>query len=243
MKKKGKMILNKLYDKREFSSSHVQELCKKFEIFSTQLGVPFHLLKWFEYTYALLFSQHKYPGTLLDVGSAETLFPYFCAAYQYQVTTLDLEYSKVREEVGKQFNITALVDDLREFNPTLQKRFEFITCLSVIEHIDEDTKAILNVGSYVKPGGILFISTDFYKDYIEYPNANKTLVTDRPEGSHNLSRVYTEERFMNRVILPLEQNGFIRIGQTNYKNIDINNPDEYSVRRLYTFGIATLKRR
>jgi len=236
------MILNKLYDYQEFFNPQTQQLFGEIKEFSKKIHLLFHELKWFEYAHALLYSQHRYPCKVLDVGSAQSLFPFVLAYYRYDVTTLDLEFTKFRQEEGKKFGITALTGDIREEFPELREQFQLITCLSVIEHIDDDTKAVLNLAKYLEPGGVLFLSTDFYKDYIEYPDANRILVTDRPKGSHALSRVYDEQHFMERVILPLEQAGLKRVGETNYQNVDITDPSTYSVRRLYTFGIATLRK-
>lgn len=236
------MILNKLYDINDLSLPRNQQLFGELLNLSGKINVPFHQLKWFEYAYALLYSQHQYPCKVLDVGSAETLFPFVLSYYRYDVTTLDLDFTNFREEQGKKYGITALTGDLRDDTPELHEQFDFITCLSVIEHIDDDTKAILNLAKYLKPNGILFLSTDFYKEYIEYPNANKILVTDRPKGSHTDSRVYDEKEFMNRLISPLERVGLKRVGETDYHNVDINDPSTYSVRQLYTFGIATLRK-
>ena len=213
------MILNKLYDINELQIPQISRLFEEVKGFSKKIGMPFHELKWFEYAYALLYSQHQYPCKVLDVGSAQSLFPFILAYYRYDVTTLDLEFTKFRQEEGKKFGITALTGDLREDFPELHESFQLITCLSVIEHIDDDTKAVLNLSEYLKPGGVLFLSTDFYKDYIKYPNANRILVTDRPAGSHTASRVYDEQHFMERVILPLEQKIFKRIRKFKDKGV------------------------
>lgn len=236
------MVLNKLYDINDLFLPRTRQLFGELLKISEKVHVPFHQLKWFEYAYALLYSQHQYPCNILDVGSAETLFPFVLSYYRYNVTTLDIDFTNFREEQGRKYDITALTGDLRDDIQELHEQFEFITCLSVIEHIDDDTKAVLNLAKYLKPGGILFLSTDFYKEYIEYPDANRILVTDRPKGSHTDSRVYNEKEFMERVILPLEQAGLKRVGETDYQNVDINDPSTYSVRQLYTFGIATLQK-
>ena len=88
----------------------------------------------------------------------------------------------------------------------------------------------------------MVISTDFYPVYIEYPDANRMIVCDRPEGSHCDSRAYTPKDFMERVIQPLEENGMKRIGETDFNNVDLNDKKERSVRGLYTFGISILRK-
>lgn len=238
------MVLNKLYDLRElYDCSEIIHLNLNIQAFAKQYGLEFNGLKWFEYAYALLYSGHRHRGSVLDVGSAKSVFPYFLAAIGYNVTTIDMEDCAYRQEKSTKFNVKSLFGDLRDFQPELEGRFDLITNLSVIEHVDEDTKAVLNLAKYLKPGGVMVISTDFYKEYIEYPDANRTIVCDRPEGSHPNSRVYTEDAFLDRIIKPLEKVGLKRLGLTDYQNVDIKDPKALSVRGLYTFGIACLRKK
>ncbi len=236
------MVLNKLYDKREFERSEIQHLIREIDSFAREHNLEFNPLKWFEYSYAILYSGHRHRGKVLDVGSAKSVFPYYLAAKGYDVTTIDIADSEYRTQIGRKFGVKCITGDLRVFHPELEGKFDLITNLSVIEHIDEDTEAVLNLAKYLKPGGIMVISTDFYERYIEYPDANRTIVRDRPPDSLTDSRVYTEETFLKRIIVPLEKMGVVRLGLTNYQNVDIMNPQERSVRGLYTFGIACLRK-
>ena len=88
----------------------------------------------------------------------------------------------------------------------------------------------------------MVVSTDFYDRYIEYPNANREIVKDRPMGSHTDSRVYTPDTFLDRIVKPLEAVGVHRLGLTDYKNVNIKEPQERAVRGLYTFGIAVFRK-
>ena len=236
------MVLNKLYDKREFERSEIQHLIREIDSFAREHNLEFNPLKWFEYSYAILYSGHRHRGKVLDVGSAKSIFPYYLAAKGYDVTTIDIADFEYRTQIGRKFGVKCITGDLRVFHPELEGKFDLITNLSVIEHIDEDTEAVLNLAKYLKPGGIMVISTDFYERYIEYPDANRTIVRDRPPDSLTDSRVYTEETFLKRIIVPLEKMGVVRLGLTNYQNVDIMNPQERSVRGLYTFGIACLRK-
>ena len=237
-----RLVLNKLYDKRELERSEVQHLIKDIDSFARQHNLEYNPLKWFEYSYAILYSGHRHRGKVLDVGSAKSVFPYYLSAKDYHITTFDIADSEYRSSIGRKFNVKSLVGDLRIFYPELEGKFDLITNLSVIEHIDEDTKAVLTLAKYLKPGGIMVISSDFYERYIEYPDANRIIVNDRPQGSHTDSRVYTEEMFLKKIIEPLEEAGLKRQGLTNYRNVNIMNPGERSVRGLYTFGIACLRK-
>lgn len=236
------MVLNKLYDVREFGRPEIQYLVKDIKSFANQHDLEFNLLKWFEYSYAILYSGHRHRGKVLDVGSAKSVFPYYLAAKEYDVTTIDVADSGYRNETGRKFNINSLTGDLQEFQSELEGKFDMITNLSVIEHIDNDTKAVLNLAKYLKPGGVMVISTDFFERYIEYPDANRTIVCDRPQGSHTDSRVYTEDTFLERIIKPLEDAGLKRLGLTDYQNVNIKDTRELSVRGLYTFGVACLRK-
>lgn len=238
----NKMVLNKLYDKRDLLGAVSETLFSDIKNFCATYNFVFPPTKKFEYLYCLLYSGHKFAGDVLDVGSAKSVFPYYLAFNGYKVTTLDMADVEYRERVGKRFNVKSITHDLRKFKPSLENKFDFVTCLSVIEHIDNDVVAVENLCRYTKPGGVLFISTDFYNRYIEYPNANREIVIDRPKGSHTDSRVYDVDTFVNRIIGTAENNNMCKTGLTDYYNININDTSEMSVRGLYTFGIVILKK-
>jgi len=235
-------VLNKLYDKKERGLPEIDYLFTDIQKFGIKYSLECNKLKWFEYAYSLLYSGHRIRGKTLDVGSARSVFPYYLSHRGYNVTTIDVSDGPYRDEVGGKFGVTSIVGDLREFDPELEGQFDLITNLSVIEHIDEDTRAIQNLARYLRPGGVMVISTDFYTRYIEYPDANRIIVSDRPAGSHTDSRVYTPETFERRILRPLEQMGVKRVGNTDFNNIDITKREERSVRGLYTFGIAIVRK-
>lgn len=236
-------VLNKLYDKREKGLSEIARLFADIQEFAKNHSLECNELKWFEYAYSLLYSGHRIRGKILDIGSARSVFPYYLASKGYDVTTIDIADGSYRDKISKKFGAKSIVGDLREFQSELEGQFDFITNLSVVEHIDEDTKAVINLAHYLKPGGVIVISTDFYDEYIEYPDANRKIVIDRPVGSHTDSRIYTPETFEQRILKPLEAVGVKRVGITDFNNVDISNREERAVRGLYTFGIAILRRK
>ena len=236
------LVLNKLYDKRERDREEIQYLMNDIRKFAQQNNdLEFNELKWFEYAYSLLYSGHRHRGNVLDVGSAKSVFPYYLSHKGYKVTTVDVADSDFRCSMKDKFGVAAIDGDIRD-PLSIDGKFDMITALSVVEHIDKDTQAVINLSKLLKPGGVIVISSDFYDKYIEYPNANRTIVTDRPQGSHTDSRVYTGNTFINRIINPLEKTGIKRIGDTNFNNIDIGKKEERSVRGLYTFGLTTMRK-
>ena len=236
------MIINKLYDKRDLEKDENIDIFTNIEMVAEKNDFECNHLKWFEYTSVMSHAIDFEFGEILDVGSAKSVFPYYLALRGNNVTTLDLVDEKFRKDMEDLYDVKALTLDIRKFVPGLKNNFDLITCLSVIEHIDEDTKAILNLAEYLRPGGVIVVSSDFYPKYIEYPDANRKIVKDRPEGSHTDSRVYTPEAFMERIIKPLEKAGLKRLGETDFNNVDINDPKERCVRGLYTFGLTILRR-
>jgi 2-polyprenyl-3-methyl-5-hydroxy-6-metoxy-1,4-benzoquinol methylase/MoaA/NifB/PqqE/SkfB family radical SAM enzyme len=232
------LVMNKLYDRRERNNSEIRYLDYKIKEFSKKFGLEYNFLKWFEYSYFLLYSGHRHGSKVLDVGSAKSVLPYFLAHSGYDVTTLDKEDFEYRNKVGSYFGVKTLQRDLNYFHPELENKFDLITCSSVIEHIENDTKAILDMSKYLKRGGILAISSDFYREYIEYPDANRTLF---PESKTD-SRVYTPETFIRRIVKPLEEVNLKRQGETDFSNVDITDLEELAVRGTYTFGISILRR-
>lgn len=238
-----KLVLNKLYDRSERGRKEIDTLDKDVGAFATEHNLEYNNLKWFEYSYALLYSGHKHRGKVLDVGSAKSVLPYYLSSKGYKVTTMDVADEEYRKEIGKKYGVDTLTWDLRELNEDLIGTFDTVFNLSVVEHIDEDTKALINLSKYLKNGGIMVVSTDFYDKYIEYPDANRKIVLDRPAGSHTDSRVYTGDTFMERVIKPLEDNGMEVVGDINFENVDISDTTQRSVRGLYTFGVSCFRRK
>jgi len=236
------LVLNKLYDKSERNTKEIDTLFKEIQSFANKNNLECNNLKWFEYGYSLLYSGHRFRGKVLDIGSAKSVFPYYLASKDYDVSCIDIADREYREMMGKKFNVKSLTGDLQQFLPELENKFDLITNLSVIEHIPNDTQTVLNLAKYLKSGGIMVISTDFYEKYLEYPDANRIIVADRPAGSHTDSRVYTPDTFMERIITPLEENGMKRLGSTDFNNVDINDRSQRSVRGLYTFGLSILRK-
>jgi SAM-dependent methyltransferase len=237
------LILNKLYDKAEEDRSEIQHLINKMGKFAGQYDLEFNRLKWFEYAYFLLYSGHRHRCKTLDVGSAKSVLPYYLAEEGYAVTTIDVEDYLYQAQRGQEFGTRSLQGDIREQDPTLIEQFDFIICSSVIEHIDRDTEAVKNLALYLRPGGVLCLSTDFYPEHIEYPDANRKIVLDRPTDSHTDSRVYSVQTFTERIIEPLKLIGLEVLGETDYSNVDIYDSSTRAVRDLYTFGIGMFRKR
>ncbi|GAF71194.1 unnamed protein product, partial [marine sediment metagenome] len=237
------IVLNKLYEEADRKRPECKHLSSDIDSFAKTHGLEYNKLKWFEYCHFILYSGHRHRGVTLDVGSAKSVLPYYLASKGYKIISVDVEDLPYREKIGKKFNVKAMDMDIRDFYPDFEGKFDFITNSSVIEHIDKDTQAMLNLSRYLKVGGIMVMSTDFYTRHIEYPDANKIIVNDgRPDKKYCKSRSYTKDSFFERIVSPLKEIGVHLVGATNFENVDISKKENRCVKGLYTFGIATFRR-
>lgn len=117
---------------------------------------------------------HCKPGaSILDIGSAESLLPMQFASMGYKVTCIDLRPYPLRHR-----NLTIIQGDF--FNVTLARnQFDFISCVSSIEHfgldwygntnfngnIAPDILAVQRISDALKPGGWLFLSLPYADEY------------------------------------------------------------------------------
>lgn len=234
------LVLNKLFDGEDGKSREVNTLFLRMQKFAQENALEFNSLKWFEHAYAFLYSGHRHAGKTLDVGSARSVWPYWLAANRYDVTIVEPGDNSWRASSCDRMKMKIAQDDITDFKPEFEGQFDFITALSVVEHISDDTLAVLNMAKYLKRGGVLFLSTDFYDRYIEYPDANRTIVRDKE--THTDSRIYDKENLFGRIIEPLIERGDVEVmGETDYdSNMDRN---VWPVRKLYTFAIACLRKK
>lgn len=120
-----------------------------------------------EYSYALAaFARHR-PKTVLDVGTGTTAWPALLRDCGFSVAAVD----NVRDYWPKGMkNRHWLVEDVDITKPSgFAKRFEAITCISVIEHIEDHVSAMRNMASLLQPGGILVVTTPYSHHHFD-PN-------------------------------------------------------------------------
>lgn len=211
-KKAVPQILTKLYDAKERELPEVDQLFSDIQKFGEDNSLECSPSKWFEYAYSLLYSGHRFRGKVLNVGSVRSAFIYYLGSRGYDVTTIDIADEPQGDDIGRKFGVKSIFGDLGEFNPDLEGKFDLITNLNTIEQIDEDTKAVQNLARYLRPGGIMVISTNFYDQYIGYLSVDGKVCY----------RVYTPEMFTKRILEPLEKMGVQRVGSTDFANVDIS---------------------
>lgn len=108
------------------------------------------------------------PETVLDVGAGTTAWPSLLRGCGYTVTAID----NVRDYwpdgmVNRHWHIEDV--DITKAAKTTQQRFDAVTCISVLEHIEDHVTAVRNMAELLSPGGKLILTTPFSRDN-PYPN-------------------------------------------------------------------------
>jgi len=96
-----------------------------------------------------------YPKTVLDVGTGLTALPHLMRNCGFMVTAID----NVRDYwpkgmINRHYHV--IDDDVT--NLKLKSKFDFITCISVLEHVIDHGAAVRNMISHLNPGGHLVLS-------------------------------------------------------------------------------------
>ncbi len=101
------------------------------------------------------------PQSVLDVGTGATALPALISACGIQVTAIDNIQDYWPAGVFNKYYYV-LNDDIR--HPLLNQCFDFITCVSVLEHIPEHEKAICSMATLLHPGGHLILTFPYHQE-------------------------------------------------------------------------------
>lgn len=102
---------------------------------------------------------------ILDVGSGNTCFPALLRGFGYVVYSID----NVKDYWKKSFsNKHYYILDDSIIMPKIEKKFDLITCISVLEHIETWKLAILNISSLLKSGGHLILTFPYNQETYIY---------------------------------------------------------------------------
>lgn len=93
------------------------------------------------------------PKSILDVGSGKGEFlRYIKPQFSAQLNGVDLMY-------GEGSHAEWLVQDLNHILKFGDKQFDVVTCLEVVEHIENPRQLIREIFRVLNPGGLLVLST------------------------------------------------------------------------------------
>lgn len=118
-----------------------------------------------EFSFAFKWLSKICPVEVLDVGSGTTAWPHVMANCGFRVTAIDKIKGYWKDSfLNRHYYI--INDDIT--TPKIAKRFDFITCISVLEHIPNHKAAINGMFTLLKPGGYLVLTFPYSeKRYID----------------------------------------------------------------------------
>jgi len=141
---------------------YARELCRRE--FLTQ---EFHGINERPVEYRFTFEQltQAFPRTVLDVGTGKTALPQLMRTCGFLVTAMD----NIRDYwpsgmVNRHYHV--LDDDI--LRPQVRGPFDFVTCISTLEHIRDHGRAVHMMFSLLSPGGRLVLSFPYNEaTYVE----------------------------------------------------------------------------
>lgn len=137
-----------------------------------------------EYAFLLKWLAAIYPGTLLDVGSGQKVLPALIANCGVKVRAIDKAVVK-----NKYFD---KVEKLDISQKVVDGKFDFISCISTLEHVTDYDSAVRNMVSMLNPNGHLCMTFPYNEEtYIE--NVYKLEGSGYGQGAEFHCRVYCHD--------------------------------------------------
>lgn len=99
-----------------------------------------------------------YPSTVLDVGTGKSSLPHLMSGVRFEVDAIDEKGNYWKEGM---FNRHFKVDKQDIVNHTIKKHYDFITCVSTLEHIFHHKQAVKNMLNLLNPDGVLIITVPY----------------------------------------------------------------------------------
>jgi SAM-dependent methyltransferase len=147
---------------RKLGGLYIQRVCRA-EFLSQQFGG----INERPVEYRFVFEQltQAFPRTVLDVGTGTTALPQLMRTCGFLVTAID----NIRDYwsngmVNRHYHV--LDDDI--LDPKVRGPFDFVTCVSTLEHIRDPARAVRMMLSLLKPEGRLVLSFPYNeRQYVE----------------------------------------------------------------------------
>jgi 2-polyprenyl-3-methyl-5-hydroxy-6-metoxy-1,4-benzoquinol methylase len=118
---------------------------------------PFAIFNERPIEYGFVFEQisKQYPKKILDIGTGLTSLPHLMANCGCAVTAIDNIKDYWSYDL---FNRHYYVINDSIVEPKINEKFDLITCISTLEHIENYNKAVESIFSLLNPGGYLILT-------------------------------------------------------------------------------------
>jgi len=113
--------------------------------------------------YRFIFEQltNTCPTTVLDVGAGDTALPSLMRQCGYIVTAIDnVRHYWDHDMINRHYHI--IDEDITK--PQLQQKFDFVSCVSVLEHIHDHARAVRKMFNLLAAGGHLAMPFPYCDD-------------------------------------------------------------------------------
>jgi SAM-dependent methyltransferase len=152
-----------------------------------------------EFSFVFENLMHVYPRTVLDVGSGTTALPHLMRNCGFLVTATD----NIRDfwphgMANRHYYV--IDDDITDTH--LPDKFDFITCISVLEHIEQYDRAVDNMFRLLNPRGCIVLTFPYTEqNYVRN-------VYQLPGSSGGQDAVYITQSYSRRELTGwVERNG------------------------------------
>jgi SAM-dependent methyltransferase len=114
----------------------------------------------------------KNSGSALDIGCGDGFFTFNLIKEGYVVDAIDISLEAIKstkdrlEKSGLTPCVNLFNKNIFEFKPN--EKYDLILCLEVLEHIEQDTKALKQMNGWLNEGGILILSIPHRQDLWNY---------------------------------------------------------------------------
>ncbi len=143
-----------------------------------------------EYPFALSALAEADGREVLDVGTGVSAWPHLMANCGFIVEAVD-NYGSYRRGplINRHFHVGR--QDITR--PTLDKRYDAVTCISVLEHIPEHRAAVRGMLGLLRPGGRLILTVP-YNERTYHPDAYRHPAAGYGQDVPYIAQVYSREQ-------------------------------------------------
>jgi 2-polyprenyl-6-hydroxyphenyl methylase/3-demethylubiquinone-9 3-methyltransferase len=131
---------------------------------------------------------------VIDVGCGGGILTIPMARLKMDVYGIDpgaknIEVAKEKSELAE-LNVTYYVNEIENISAEHKEKYDIITSMEVIEHVDDYKTFLMHLCKVLKPGGLLFISTInlTIKSFAEAIVAAEYILKFVPKGTHEWNK-------------------------------------------------------
>src|SRR3989344_4090379 len=125
-----------------------------------------HIIKKNNFTYRIIIDViNKYVkngNSILDIGCGAGTLSFYLASKGYSVHGIDISKKAIKACVqsARLLGLNNVSFKVKNFpDESLNKKFDFIICTEVLEHLEDDRKALSKIFLSLNKGGIAILST------------------------------------------------------------------------------------